>query len=414
MKKRVWYRLDNTAKIMPSTTTNLNTNVFRLVCTLKEEVDNKVLQEALDKTLIEYPLFLYTMKDGLFWHYLEPSFSKPLVAEENRPVCSRIDDGFLFRVSYFKKRVNLEVYHVLADGNGAMEFLRYLICTYLNIKYSLQLQIPLNDSTSFEKAKDDFQTFDKSKFRIKISRDKTAYKIKMPKKDNVHHDVVEIQFNVKDLKKVAKKYNVTVTVYLTAIFIKSIIENASVKDLKRPIGITLPVDLRNFFPSKTVRNFFYTILISYKGKKSDSLEKIIKEVDISLKEQTKKENLQEKMNDFMLTEKILFIRVIPNFIKDFALRYIAKLAKKGQTTVLSNLGIARFPKEYEDYISSLSVISSTDDLQLTIISFKDIITLSFSSHFINKEIERLFLKELQKEITSDITVISNVGSDVDE
>ena len=111
----------------------------------------------------------------------------------------------------------------------------------------------------------------------------------------------------------------------------------------------------------------------------------------------------------MLIEKILFVRVIPNFIKDFVLRYVAKLAKKSQTTVLSNLGVAKFPKEYEEYIASLSAISSTDDMQLTIITFQDIITLSFSSHFLNKEIERLFLKELQKEISSDVKVISNVG-----
>lgn len=414
MGKRNWYRLDNTAKIMPSTTTRLNTNVFRLVCSLKEDVDCKVLQEALDKALIEYPLFLYTMKAGLFWHYLEPSYYKPLVVEEKRPACSRIDDGFLFRVSYYKKRVNLEVYHVLADGNGAMEFLRYLICTYLNIKKDLDLQIPLNDSSTFEKAKDDFKTFDKSKFRIKVSNEKRAYKIKMPKKDNIHHDVVEMQLNVTELKKIAKKYNVTITTYLTSILIKSIIGTAAVKDLKRPIGITLPVDLRNLFPSKTVRNFFYTVLISYKTKENDSLKDIINEVSFQLKEQTKKENLQEKIDAFMLTEKILFIRVIPNFIKDFVLKYIAKLAKKSQTTVFSNLGIAKFPKEYEEYIDNLSVISSTDDMQLTAISFKDTITLSFSSHFINKEIERSFLKELQKEITCDIKIISNIGSDIHE
>ena len=59
MKKRNWYRLDNSAKIMPSTTTNLNTNVFRLSCTLTKQIDEKVLQEALDKTLIEFPMFLY-------------------------------------------------------------------------------------------------------------------------------------------------------------------------------------------------------------------------------------------------------------------------------------------------------------------------------------------------------------------
>ena len=38
MKRSNWYRLDNSAKIMPSTTTNLNTNVFRLTCTLLDNV----------------------------------------------------------------------------------------------------------------------------------------------------------------------------------------------------------------------------------------------------------------------------------------------------------------------------------------------------------------------------------------
>lgn len=411
MARKNWYRLDNTAKIMPSTTTNLNTNVFRLVCTLKEEVDSKILQEALDKTLIEFPLFLYTMKGGLFWHYLELSDSKPLIKEDNKHVCARINNEFLFRVSYYKKRINLEVYHVLADGNGALEFLKYLICTYLNIKNNLQLQISLNDSSDFEKERDDFKTFDKSQFKFNISKEKLAYRIKIPMKDNIHHDVIEMQLNVADLKKVAKKYNVTLTIYLTAIFIKSIIDNATIKDLKRPIGITLPVDLRSYFPSKTIRNFFYTVLISYQAKKENDLETIIKEVAAQLKEQTKEENLQKKMNGFMLIEKILFIRIIPNFIKNFALRYIAKLSKKSQTSVLSNLGLVRFPKKYEEYIESLSAIASTDDMQVTIISFKDIINICFSSHFVNKEIERLFLKELQKEVTSEITVISNIGGD---
>ena len=413
MGKKNWYKLDNSAKIMPSTTTHLNTNVFRLVCTLKEDVDSKILQEALDKTLIEFPLFLYTMKDGLFWHYLEPSNYKPLITEEKDAVCSKIDNGFLFKVTYFKRRVNLEVYHVLSDGNGAMEFLKYLICTYINKKYNLDLHIPINDSSTYEKAKDDFKTFDKSKFKIKMSKDKYAYHIKLPRKDNIYHDV-EMHLDVNSLKSVAKKYNVTLTVYLTAVLIKSIIGTANIKDLKRPIGITLPVDLRNFFPSKTARNFFYTVLVSYKAKEDNSLENIIEEINTQLKEQTTKDALQEKMNAFMLTEKVLFIRVIPNFIKDFALRYIAKLAKNSQTTVLSNLGSVKFPKEYEQYIENLSAIASTDDMQVTVVTFKEDITIAFSSHLVNKEIERLFLKEIQKEIVSDIKVISNIGSDINE
>lgn len=414
MKRRNWYKLDNTAKIMPSTTTYFNTNVFRLYCTLSEDVDKKILQEALDKALLEFPLFLYTMKDGLFWHYLEESNYKPKVYEECEPICNRIDEDFLIRVTYYKKRVNLEVYHVLADGNGAMEFLKYLICTYLNKKYKLDIDIPLNDSSEFEREKDDFQTFDKSTFKISASKVKRAYKIKARKKENVHHDVIEMHFGVKETKEAAKKHNTSLTIYLTSLFIKSIIDNTKLKDLKKPIGITLPVDLRNIFPSKTSRNFFYTILISYQPKDDNKLEDIIAVVAKQLEEQLDKDNLQKKMNSFMLIEKILFIRMIPGFLKDFGLRFIAKMGKWGQTSVFSNLGLVRIPDCYNKYITNVGAIASTDDLQLCACSYKDEIMLSFSSHFVNKEIERTYLKYLKNDIKGDITIVSNVGSDIYE
>lgn len=414
MKRRHWYKLDNTAKIMPSTTTYLNTNIFRLYCTLSEEVDKKVLQEALDKSLLEFPLFLYTMRDGLFWHYLEESNYKPKVKEETEPICSPINQDFLIRVTYYKNRINLEVYHVLADGNGAMEFLKYLICTYLNKKYKLDIDIPLNDSSVFEKEKDDFQTFDKSSFKISTSKVKRAYRVKLQKKDNVHHDVIEIKFGVKDAKVAAKRYNVSLTAYLTAIFIKSIIDNAKVKELKRPIGITLPVDLRKVFPSKTSRNFFYTILVSYQPNETNELSEIIDVVARQMQEQLEKDNLQKKMDNYMLIEKLLFIRMIPGFIKDLALRFFAKMGKLGQTSVFSNLGLVSIPDCYSKYIDEIGAISSTDDIQLLACSFKDVITLSFSSHFANKEIERTFLKYLKNDISSNIRIVSNVGSDIYE
>ena len=414
MKRSNWYRLDNTAKIMPSTTTYFNTNVFRLYCTLSEDVDKKLLQEALDKALIEFPLFLYSMKDGLFWHYLEESNYKPKVYEENEPICSRIDQEFLIRVTYFKKRVNLEVYHVLADGNGAMEFLKYLICTYLNKKYKLDNDIPLNYSSEYEKEKDDFQTFDKATHKLYIGKVKNAYKIKAMKKENIYHDLIEFHMGVKETKEAAKKHKTSLTIYLTSLYIKSIIDNTKIKDLKKPIGITIPVDLRNIFPSRTSRNFFYTILVSYQPKEDNKLEDIIGVVAKQLEEQLDKDGLQKKMNNFMLLEKILFIRMIPGFIKDFGLKFIAKMGKKGQTSVFSNLGLVKIPECYEKYVINMGAIASTEDIQLCACSYKDEIMLSFSSHFINKEIERSYLKYLQEDIKSKITVVSNVGSDIYE
>ena len=122
MAKRDWYRLDNSAKIMPCTTTNLNTNVFRLTCTLFDDVDKKALQEALDKTLIEFPMYLCTMKDGLFWHYLEKIDYKPLVKEEKSHVCKKIDKDILCQISEIKydpNEIDKDRYYLyMNDGNS--------------------------------------------------------------------------------------------------------------------------------------------------------------------------------------------------------------------------------------------------------------------------------------------------------
>jgi len=412
MRNRNWYTLDNSAKIMPSTTTNFNTNVFRLTCTLVDKVDPKILQEALDKTLIEYPMFLYTMKNGLFWHYLEKSDYKPIVKEEKDFACSKLTGGLLFKVSYYQKRIHLEVYHVLSDGHGAMEFLKYLICTYLNIEKKLNLNIPLNDSTLTEKAKDDFKTFDKSKFKFKIEKIPKGHKLKFEKKDTIEHDIIEMHLPVNKIKEISKKYNTTVTIYLTAVYIKSIIDNMQLKELKRPIGITIPVDLRTVFPSKTVRNFFYTFLTSFKAlDKTVTLEEIIKVVSEQFKEELTKENLQKKLNSYMLLEKLLVIRIIPTFIKDLALRFFAGQGKRGETSALSNLGVIKLPFEYQNYVESFCAIASTDNQQLTVCSYNNIMILTFSSHFITKDIERTYLKEIQKEIKDKILIVSNIGSD---
>ena len=110
----------------------------------------------------------------------------------------------------------------------------------------------------------------------------------------------------------------------------------------------------------------------------------------------------------------MFIRMIPGFIKDFGLKFIAKMGKIGQTTVFSNLGIVKVPECYLKYIAEIGTISSTDDIQLVACSFKEQITLCFSSHFANKEIERSYLKYLKNDIKGDIKIVSNVGSDIYE
>ena len=134
-----WSRLDNAAKIFPPTSSKRDSKVFRFVCELYETVDAKTLQRALDKTVTRFPFYRSILKKGFFWYYFEDTTLQPVVKKENDRPCTPLYDadrpGLLFRVCYYKKRINLEVFHALADGIGAVNFLRTLVYFYLAEKH---------------------------------------------------------------------------------------------------------------------------------------------------------------------------------------------------------------------------------------------------------------------------------------
>ena len=111
-----WSRLDNAAKIYPSASKNTNTQVFRFSCELYEDIDEKILQEALNDTITVFPAFQYVLKRGLFWYYLEDTKIKPIVREEHKTPCRRIYKkgvrSLLYEVTYYHSTINFEVFHV--------------------------------------------------------------------------------------------------------------------------------------------------------------------------------------------------------------------------------------------------------------------------------------------------------------
>ena len=138
-KKARWRRLDNAAKLYSAASNKRDTRVFRFYCELKEEVRKELLQEALDQAVETFPMFLMVLRKGLFWHYLEPCNLHPVVKEEYKEPCSRLyvkdKKTLLFEVTYYKKRINFEVFHVLTDGTGATEFLKELVSNYLYLAH---------------------------------------------------------------------------------------------------------------------------------------------------------------------------------------------------------------------------------------------------------------------------------------
>ncbi|HAD20370.1 MAG TPA: hypothetical protein DCF42_08245, partial [Lachnospiraceae bacterium] len=52
-----------------------------------------------------------------------------------RYINAEANKNYLFRVTYFRRRINLEVFHVLTDGMGAINFLKELLYQYLRLAH---------------------------------------------------------------------------------------------------------------------------------------------------------------------------------------------------------------------------------------------------------------------------------------
>ena len=113
-------------------------NVFRISVTLKEEIDPGLLGQALEEVLPWFAGFKVKLKRGFFWYYFEENKRQPFVEQEGSWPCRYIDPKsnqlYLFRVSYYGARINLEVFHAVTDGMGAVNFLKELTAGYLELK----------------------------------------------------------------------------------------------------------------------------------------------------------------------------------------------------------------------------------------------------------------------------------------
>lgn len=412
-----WYDLDNVAKVFPSTSNKKDSKVFRFACSLKEDIEKDILQEALNKTIIYYPIFSSILKKGLFWCYLETSNIAPIVKEENEPICSYIykysNKHLLFNVTYFKKRINLEVYHALADGTGAMQFLKKLVLNYLTIKHKLNKDIKLDDTSSLtEKEDDSFKKYYKHEKGQFFRKAEKAYKIKSFRYSENRIKVIEGVFSTDDLLKLSKSYNTTLTIFLTSVLLKSIEETMRIRDKKRPVSITIPINLRKYFKSNTVRNFFVTMNVKHKFEKEDTkLTEIIEDVSKQFKENLTKESLSEKFNRYTMIEHNLLIRIIPLFLKNIITKIFYRMEMNTCTTSLSNVGIIDMPEEVKKYIDMFTFFSGTEEIQVCICSYDNKTTIGFTSRYTNSEIEKNFFRDLSY-MDTDIVINTNQTDEV--
>ena len=415
---RKWYKLDNAAKIFPATATSNNSSIYRISFILNEDINPELLQQAVDKTINRYPTLKVEIKSGLFWNFLIKNENRLIIQEEKKYPCSPItenNNNYLIRVLYYKNKIAIESFHSLTDGLGAITFLKtltyqYLLLTGKEINHENKILLPDEISPYFEEEDSSKKYYHK----IKIRKEKhpKAFRIYGTKFDNQGNNTIHGIVKVSELKKVAKERNLSITEFLTTLLIYSIYtETMRYNNSNNPIVVAVPVNLRNFFESKTLRNFFCVMNVEVTCKKDMTFEEISELVKEELKKKLNKEYLEEVMIKNSNLERNLFIKIIPLFIKNIFLSYgFDVFGEEKKTITLSNLGNIDLPVDMKKYIENAEVIlypTIKSPINCALASVGDNMTISFVRTIKENEIIRYFFRYLSNNCDMNIQVYSN-------
>ena len=405
-----WFKLDNAANIYPSTQTSDWLSLFRLSVTLSEDVDLQILEEAQINTLKRFPSFATRLRKGLFWHFFEQNDGAPPILKDvynpTQPLVFRRNRHFMYRLLYYKNRIAAEFFHALTDGTGGMTFLLSLVAEYLRLKNGLEV-VPskyvfrCSDSPQPEEYEDAFQRY---------ASDNSLGLIETP---SYHYDgtavplnkllIISAELPTEVLHAKAKEFKTTIGVFLAANLIYSIYKKQksemSERALRYDAKISLPINLRRFFPSKTVRNFSAFINPGVRSRLGDyTFEEVLEQVEHFMGMNITEKELNARFSGFVKIEKNLMMRIVPLFLKDLLLKIGHSLtANRTSASTISNLGVVEVDEAMKPYIRRIDFMLGRSYGKRTgcaCVSYNGKTVINFARTIVEADIERNFFRQL--------------------
>ncbi|MBQ7839985.1 MAG: alcohol acetyltransferase [Lachnospiraceae bacterium] len=418
---RTWYRLDLSAIVYPTLQRRDFSSVYRLSVLLKEKIDPDVLQKAVDIALKRFPTYKVAMRKGLFWRYLEPNdrsgpFVRPDVRNFCMPMPFKGNHRYLIRVYYYDRRISLEAHHSLGDGTGGMALLQTITATYLRLLgHTITNQyfvLDVNEEPDPEELEDAYMRYANAQVRPERPAEKT-YRIKGTRESSHTFNVIDGIISVQETMAVAKKYHATITEYLNAVLLYSLLQKQE-HDFHlrlRPVRIAMPVNLRRFFPSKTLRNFITMVYPSIDPRLGEyTFEEIVTQVHNFMRYYINEKFLRGDITTNAATKRNPFIRIVPLFIKDFVVRlFYTRVQDRNSSAGLTNMGAIKVPEDMKPYIERFDIYMGMPFSQRTncaIISYEDTLTINFASCIIEADVERRFFRKLVED-GIHVTIESN-------
>lgn len=416
-----WRRLDNSAKIFPISAGKKYSTVFRFSVILKEQIKPEILKHAVNKALSKYEFFKVRLKDGFFWNYLEYNPKKIIIEEEKEYPCKYIEpkenNEYLFKVTYFDKKINIDIFHSLTDGNGGSMFFREIVYNYIELVHKDEFDEELRKKRKIELSIEDSYIKNYNKLAKGNSSSKKAYKLAGKKIKLGAISAIHEIINLEELKQETKKSGTTITQYLTAVLIYSIYKANYVKNKDdKPIKVCIPVNLKKYFPSNTISNFFsyITLEANMKKIKGDNFDEILDFVKKDFAKKLEQKEIEKTMSGNVKIGTNPFIRIIPLALKKPLVRLSYIEIRKYTTTTFSNIGRIGIIGKYQKYIDNFWMLIAPEPIEkikCSACSFDNNIVFTFTSILDDCSIENEFYKFL-KQKNINVKIESNGVLDV--
>lgn len=406
-----WMKLDNAAKIYPAAMRRNWSNVFRESITLKEKIDPDILQSALEVTVRRFPSMAVRMRRGAFWYYLEQLEHAPAVqADKPYPIFPMKNKDIrtcAFRVLYYQNRIALELFHALTDGNGALVFLKTLGAEYIEQKYGREIpaQMGVLDRAEEPAPEELEDSFLKYSGEIKAGRkEATAYRLTGTKEPDGYKNLVCMMMDSSEVRNTAHQYKTTVTGLMVSVLTAAIadMQNARVpaRRLQKPVKILVPVNLRSFFKSSSLRNFVLYITPGIDPRMGEyTFEEIVNAVNHQMGLELTDKKMSAKITANVKSEKIWISRIMPLFIKNAAMKLVYNLiGERKSCLTLSNLGQVEIPEEMQAFTKRFDFIlgvQATTPCNCGMLSYAGTLYMNFIRNIKEPLLERKFYEKLK-------------------
>ena len=417
-----WVRLDNAAKIYPAARRKNWSNVFRQSVTLVEDVDTTVLKSALERTVKRFPSIAARLRKGVFWYYLQQVECAPEIREEYSCPLTYMSKKEMrtcaFRVIVFHNRIAVEFFHSLTDGTGALIFLKSLVAEYLEQKYHITIPCEngILDRNELPKDEELEDCFPKYAGPVAAGRKDTDawHMYGEPQKDGFLH-LTCFRLSVNDALAMAHDYHATLTVFIGAVIMKALLnlqkeKQPNIRRHKR-IKLLIPVNLRNLFPSCTLRNFAMYCIPEADPRLGDyTIEEICKIIQHKMGSEFTAKHMSSVIATNVNDEKNPLVRLIPLPIKNAVMKAIFdSVGEKKSCLTFSNVGQVKVPEIMANYIEGFDFIlgvQAAAPYNCGMLSFGDTVYINFIRNIQQAELERHFFAVLQ-ELGLSATVESN-------